>query len=316
VLVALALVGETFAVVQARPAVTAPVIRSAPADPSNTVTASFTFTAERGLRPQCSLDGGAFTSCTSPKRFTALRAGTHRFMVRARNSRGQLSAAAARTWRIDRTPPPAPVITFGPAVATTATTASFRFSDTERGVAFACRLDGGALATCASPASWSHLRAATHTFEVRAVDAAGNASTASTRTWTVREPDLDLRLAGDVAEPLYPGATAAVDVRITNPFPFDVEVSGLTVTVRRVTTRGGLLNPACDGTVNLRVARPYSGRWRLLVPARRTRSLSSLGVPRAQWPQLEMPNLPVNQDACKGTTFTFSYAATATKVHR
>jgi hypothetical protein len=52
------------------------------------------------------------------------------------------------------------------------------------------------------------------------------------------------------------------------------------------------------------------------VPRDRSVSLSELGVPESQWPQLRMPDLPVNQDACKNTSFTFEYAATATKADR
>jgi hypothetical protein len=32
------------------------------------------------------------------------------------------------------------------------------------------------------------------------------------------------------------------------------------------------------------------------------------------WPLLTMPNLPVNQDACKATSFAFDYTGTATEV--
>jgi hypothetical protein len=68
--------------------------------------------------------------------------------------------------------------------------------------------------------------------------------------------------------------------------------------------------------VNLTVARQYGGPPRLRLPAGRSLSLSELGVDRSRWPQLRMPDLPVNQDACKATTFMFDYAATATKADR
>ena len=57
-----------------------------------------------------------------------------------------------------------------------------------------------------------------------------------------------------------------------------------------------------------------------MIPANSTRSLSSLTYPASpskvrpeQWPQVEMPNLDMNQDGCKATTFTLSYSGTATK---
>ena len=59
------------------------------------------------------------------------------------------------------------------------------------------------------------------------------------------------------------------------------------------------------------VTRPFSGS--VVVPKESTKSLTQLGVPQAQWPRLSMPNLATNQDACKATTFKFSYTGTATK---
>jgi hypothetical protein len=212
--------------------------------------------------------------------------------------------------------PPAPVISSGPDDPTTETTATFAFSDAQAGVTFRCRLDGAAYAACTSPRSYTGLSTAEHSFQVQALDAAGHASPATSYTWTVQEPVGGLTLDGNLSTLLYPGASGALDVRISNPFSFDIHVSQLTVTVRRSTTRNGQPNPACDGTVNLTVLGQYSGPEPLRVPKKRTVSLSELGLPRSQWPQLLMPDLPVNQDACKRTTFTFDYAATATKVNR
>jgi hypothetical protein len=124
------------------------------------------------------------------------------------------------------------------------------------------------------------------------------------------------RLSGDLSQPLRPGASAPLDVRLTNPFGYDVQVGRITVTLRRATTRDGRANRACDGTVNLRLARQYTGPTPLRIRAYRTASLTDLGVPASRWPLLTMPNLATNQDACKGSTFRFDYAATATKVNR
>ena len=87
------------------------------------------------------------------------------------------------------------------------------------------------------------------------------------------------------------------------------------MTPRRATTRDRRPNPACNGLANL-TARQYTGPTPLRIRAKRTASLTSLGVPTSRWPLLKMPNLATNQDACKGTTFRFDYSATATKVTR
>jgi hypothetical protein len=86
---------------------------------------------------------------------------------------------------VDATPPPAPTITSAPADPSNAASASFGFSDTEAGVGFRCQLDGGGFGACSSPATYGPLGDGSHTFDVKAVDAAGNESGATTRAWRV-----------------------------------------------------------------------------------------------------------------------------------
>jgi hypothetical protein len=89
------------------------------------------------------------------------------------------------------TTPPDTTITSGPAdgSSSTATTASFAFTSTESGT-FQCSLDSAAWTTCTSPQSYTALTVAQHTFQVRAIDAAGNVdATPASRTWTVTAAD-------------------------------------------------------------------------------------------------------------------------------
>ena len=51
----------------------APSLDSHPADPSNSASASFTFSGEAGASFLCQLDGGGFTACTSPKSYSGPR---------------------------------------------------------------------------------------------------------------------------------------------------------------------------------------------------------------------------------------------------
>ncbi len=63
--------------------------------------------------------------------------------------------------------------------------AQFGFSDTEAGTGADCRLDSALWATCTTPADYTGLSNGSHTFSVRATDAAGNVSTIASYTWTV-----------------------------------------------------------------------------------------------------------------------------------
>ena len=71
--------------------------------------------------------------------------------------------------------PPATTITSGPSGTTTDRTPTFSFSSSEPGSSFQCRVDGGAFVPCSSPFTSPALSVGRHTFEVRAVDPAGNA---------------------------------------------------------------------------------------------------------------------------------------------
>jgi hypothetical protein len=163
-------------------------ITNGPASPTALPTATLAFTADEPATFECRLDGGAYAPCTSPTQYTGLADGAHAVDVRATDPSGNTGPPASHGWTVDSTPPPAPAIVSGPADPTTATGASFAFTDGEAGVAFECRLDGGAFAACTSPSSYAGLAPGAHTFAVRAVDAAGNASAATTFPWTISPP--------------------------------------------------------------------------------------------------------------------------------
>ncbi len=114
-------------------------------------------------------------------------------------------------------------------------------------------------------------------------------------------------ISGNPSGMFSPGALARhIDLQITNTNSFAITVTEITITVAHATSQVG-----CDGTDNLIVTRPFSGV--AVIPADSSVHLFDLApaVTFAQWPMLQMPNLSLNQDACKGATFVLNYTGTA-----
>jgi hypothetical protein len=79
----------------------------------------------------------------------------------------------------------------GPSGTIGSRTATFTASASEPGATFACSLDGGAWAACASPGTFEGLAVGDHTLAVRAVDRAGNADPSpASAVWTVDTDDV------------------------------------------------------------------------------------------------------------------------------
>jgi hypothetical protein len=149
-----------------------------PSNPSNSKSATFTFTASEPT--QCKLDAGAFAACTSPKGYSNLADGEHTFTVKATDLAGNTSQDAY-TWTIDATPPTVTITGGNPANPTNSTSASFSFTASDP---TQCKLDGGAFTACTSPATYSGLADGPHTFTVKATDPAENTAQTS-HAWTV-----------------------------------------------------------------------------------------------------------------------------------
>lgn len=108
-------------------------------------------------------------------------------------------------------------------------------------------------------------------------------------------------ITGTPDRELAPGAQAgAINLSLTNPFNAAMTVTNLGVAVT------GTDKPGC-GAANYSVT-AYAGPSSLVVAPNSTRTLQELGVPYAQWPTVQMENLPVNQDACKGAAVALQYS--------
>jgi Tol biopolymer transport system component len=138
-------------------------------------TPSFEFTAtEGGATFQCAVDAGAFSSCSSGDTFGPLADGAHTFAVRSTDPAGNTdSTPASSAFTVD-TAAPDTTLTNAPPSPVSDSSPSFEFSSTEPGSTFQCAVDGGAFSSCDSGVTVGPLADGEHSFQVRAVDAAGN----------------------------------------------------------------------------------------------------------------------------------------------
>jgi hypothetical protein len=173
-------------------------IVSGPAELTNDATPSFAFGADEPSPGfECRLDGGAFSSCSSPLTLGGLPDGTHTFEVRATDQASNTDPSpAALQFTLDTTPPETSIDSplEGP---TRDPTPSFALGTNEPGSSFECALDGGAFSACSSPFAPA-LHDGTHTVQARALDRAGNVDpTPARRSITIdtRPPTVRLRAA-------------------------------------------------------------------------------------------------------------------------
>ena len=290
-----------------------PTITSGPLDGSTTsaTTATFTYAnTQNGVGFQCKLDNAAFSACAkSGVTYSGLSVGAHTFQVAAQQGNGPLSAPASRSWSVTA-PAGAPTITVHPDNPTPDRDATFGFTGTGT---FECKLDGAAFVACTSPKIYNDLAVAGHVFQVRTVN--GDVTSAPVSfSWTIITSSFGI--SGSITGVLLaPGAPPQpLNLVFTNPYNNSggINILGVTITVQHATTKDGAPNGDCDGPENLTVTDGSPTPWPLNVPRRSTKSLDERGIDPTQWPQVQMLNLATNQDACKDTTFTFTYTGTAT----
>ncbi len=171
-------------------------ITGTPISPTSNRTAVLLFIGTDNITPagsltfQCQLDGGGFSACTSARTYINLGDGSHTFQVRATDQFGNTDLTpAATTWIVDATAPDT-TISANPADPSNSASASFSFTGSDPGgsgvTGFQCQLDGSSFSTCTSSNTYPSLADGTHSFQVRAIDAAGNAdSTPAGFTWVI-----------------------------------------------------------------------------------------------------------------------------------
>jgi hypothetical protein len=199
------------------------------------------------------------------------------------------------TYVEDSLPPPKPWVESGPPTPTAATLAHFVFADAEPDVSFLCQLDGAVFAPCPRSQDFT-VGDGSHSLLLKAVDAAGNASGASSPyTWVVDTVNPLVSLAD--RPPLLTNRTSA-------NFSFTADKPGSAFECR------------LDGGdfVGCTSPRLYSGvRDGLHTFAVRATSLGKVGVPtQYTWtvdtvaPQTALSSTPPALSSSASATFTFA----------
>ncbi len=270
---------------------------------SASATASFEFSGEdpggSGVASlQCRLDSteaGAWAPCTSPKTYSGLADGAHRFEVRATDQAGNIDASpAAFEWQIDTTPPTA-VIDAGPTGTTNDSTPTFEFHSTEAGSSFACSIDTGtpSFGPCSGPGAThtptSALPDGTYTFRVSATDAAGNPGTPATRSFTI-----------NTAAPPAPTLTSTIPASPANqnsPKLLGIAAAGSQVSIYTTSDCSG--TPLATGT-----AAELEAGITVTVPDNSTTALRATATASGNTSSCSAPLTYVEDSASPDTTIT------------
>jgi hypothetical protein len=118
------------------------------------------------------------------------------------------------------------------------------------------------------------------------------------------------RITGDLTTPLSPGAGEPLDLGLANAGSTDLSISGLAVNIAGVSApRADSSHPCSPADFEIT---QFSGTYGFVLPVSGSIRLSSLGIPPAAWPAVDMLDTALNQDGCKGATLSFGFAGTAT----
>jgi len=143
-------------------------ITSGPPATTSETTAQFTFSADEVGTFQCRLDGGEWTTCSSPAALSGLALGSHTYEVRGVDGLGNTDATPAqRTWTVEQVAPDT-TVTSGPDAVSFEFSATLTFTSPDPHATFECRLNGDSWAPCTSPTTYLDLFAGDQLFEVRA----------------------------------------------------------------------------------------------------------------------------------------------------
>jgi hypothetical protein len=294
----------------------APSLGPTPPNPSAPSSASFPFTdGESGVSFVCQLDVGVAASCSSPKSYSGLADGSHTFTVQARDAAGNLSTGTSFTWKVDTTPPPAPVFTLTPPDPNSVSTSNFDWTphlpapDIDH---YECAKENSVTFLPCSP-PYSYVVQTTnngqHQFAVRALDAAGNVSATIVYSWKVAAGSIqDFTIDGNADGVLYPGGNArSIAITLHNPNNLPIYVTALTVAATTDTQAGCSHNDLVLTQADLTTATGSPNA--IVIPANGSVTLPAQGVAA---PTIRLLDNGTDQTpACAGQTFSLTYSGSA-----
>jgi len=186
-------------------------IDSNPLDPDNDATPTFTFSGDDGVGSgiasfECQIDAGGFSACSTPITLASLADGLHTFQVRAIDNVANVDATpASYTWTIDTTAPDTSITT-NPSDPSADNTPDFSFTGSDTGgsgvASFECQIDSGGFSACTSGSTFGPLGDGSRTFEVRALDNAGNVDASpATYIWVVDATAPETTIDSNPADP-------------------------------------------------------------------------------------------------------------------
>jgi Ca2+-binding RTX toxin-like protein len=171
-------------------------VTGGPEGPTASASPTFSFSAAGGtvtcaIRNESSESSPAFGACTTGSSYgvsPALGNGSYAFIIRAVDS-AENETSAVRSFTVDTVAPQTTIVS-GPPATTDDSKPAFGFTTSESAVSFTCRFDSAAFAACSGSethAPSTALGDGLHSFEVRALDAAGNLdSTPAKQSFTVK----------------------------------------------------------------------------------------------------------------------------------
>ena len=125
-----------------------PTLSGTPSSFTSSRSASIGFTySETNITFECSLDGGPYSACASPKTLSDLSDGSHTLNVRGTDSLGNVGYPVGASWTVDTVSPEVPTVASPANSGVTGATVPFT-ANGEEGATLLCSLDGGAFARC------------------------------------------------------------------------------------------------------------------------------------------------------------------------